>query len=233
MKQTGFTLIELLIAFAISTIVAVGTVTLFRTSIDAKEAIIEQSDYTSQMTRALRVIEQDVTQWAPYRPVRDAYGEYQASILLNHDGLFFTRTGWASSQFLNYQRSTLQRVRYWRALPGSEYCPLLDDEQENQAGGCLLRGYTAHLDDDGSFTWQVHELLRPVKNLQWEFLVEDTDESDTRWQDEPPTEKPQTGTVDDRLLAVKLILDLGNDWHYERVLITPALPPSASSGGNS
>ncbi|MEJ2042064.1 MAG: type II secretion system minor pseudopilin GspJ [Reinekea sp.] len=223
-RTAGFTLIELLIALGISAVVAVGTVQIFRSTIFVKEAMLGQSDQDSQLTRALRVISRDITQFVPNRPVRDPYGQYKPAIAISdYDGLSFTRSGWADSPFLGYERSKLQRVRYQWVQPGAEHCPLLEDDAKNELGGCLLRSYTVHLDDDGSFEWTYQTILRPVEEPEWQFLVKDGTSEEMSYKDEPPAKNGQPETPDDQLLAIKLEFVSGSN-NVSKTYLIPREP---------
>ena len=224
-RQSGFTLIELLLALTIAAMISMGTLFLFTTTLSSKDVVDEQSEHMAQLSRVLRVIEQDFIQLSPSRAVRDVYGDYLPSIQVNFDGMYLTRNGWATSRFMAFERSTLQRVHYRIAEPGSELCPLLDDDAANDLGGCLIRSYLAHLDDDGSLTWQHQKLFRPTKRIGWQFLVFDPETNSTELRSEPPEEDPRDGLVKTRLLAVEFEFEVGTGQQYVRLFATPSLPP--------
>lgn len=224
-NHRGFTLIELLLALAISAIISVGTFFLFNTSMNAKDVVEEQSTSFGQLNRVVRVIEQDFIQWTPLRGVRTPYGEYDSALVLNFEGLYLTRNGWASSALLSYERSSLQRVHYRLAEPGSELCPWLDNDEENDAGGCLIRSYKTHLDDDGSQDWHHQMLLRPVKSVDWQFLIFDPALNAMDYYSEPPREDPRDGIQRTRLRAVLMKITTGQGSEIERLFRTPSQPP--------
>ncbi len=231
--NSGFTLIELLIALGISAIVALGTVKLFESSVLVKDTVVEYSEVNSKVTRAMRIIQQDLTQLSRYREVKDEYGQYKEALELDkYDGLTFTRSGWARSQFQKYERSTLQRVNYLLEEPGADNCPLLEDDDDNDLGGCLIRSFTAHLDNDGSFE-PVHQmLLRPVSDLEWSFYILDTSTKVKEYKDEPPQNSTQSGSAEQRLLAIKLSFNLNKSSPFEKVYITPTKPVNSGSSTN-
>jgi general secretion pathway protein J len=222
--KNGFTLIELLLALAISAIIAMYTLSLFNTVMNSKSALIEQAAETSQLTRSMRKLEQDFIQLSPYRSVRNPYGEYIPPMHLDFEGLYLTRTGWANSVFMSYERSTQQRVHYRLAEPGSELCPLLEQDELNDLGGCLIRSYMAHLDDDGSLAWQHQNILRPLKTIEFEFLVFNPVQNNTEYRSEPPTEDPRTGITIERILGVMVTFEMGTGRTYQRLFRTPSQP---------
>lgn len=220
----GFTLVELLLALAISAIIAIGTLQLFNTSVTTRNTLSVQAEEQSQLTRALRVIETDIIQFAPLRPVRDAFGDYQLPMVLNFEGLFFTRSGWAVSPFMAYERSIQQRVHYRVAEPGSELCVVRKTNNDNEQGGCLIRSYLAHLDDDGSLQWFHQNLLQQVESLEWRFLVYDPQTNSSDYQSFPPEKDPRTDQQLSRLRAVEITLELSTGAEHKRLFMVPVLP---------
>lgn len=220
--QSAFTLIELLLSLAIAALISVGTLQLFQTSLGAKDVIDEQSGEFAAMNRAMRLIEQDMIQVAPMRDVRDPYGEYSAAVDLSFDGLYLTRAGWSQSTFMTYERSSLQRVHYRLAEPGSDLCPWLEDDDRNDAGGCLVRSFRTHLDDDGYLTWQHQVLLRPVSTINWQFLVAEPG-GESEFKNEPPQADPRDDVKRNRLKAILFSLE-ANGREYSRLFRTPSMP---------
>jgi len=223
-QHKGLTLIELLIALAVGSIIAIGTFSLFNSSVNARNTLVAHSEEVSQLSRTMRVLEQDFIQHAPSRPVRDAYGEYSSALILNFDGLFLTRNGWSFSPFMTYERSTQQRVHYRLAEPGSELCELLEEDEQNDLGGCLIRSYQSHLDDDGSLKWHHQKLMRPIKHVNWQFLVLNPETSEMKFSDEPPVEDPRTGLFITRLMGIEITLESGNGMVHKRLFAMPSLP---------
>ncbi|HET8903380.1 MAG TPA: type II secretion system protein GspJ [Saccharospirillum sp.] len=220
--HTGFTLIELLIAMAISAILAVGTFYLVQASRHTQDTLVVQNEYYSQLTRVVRTLVNDLQQWAPDRPVRDPFGDYQEAMLLDLDALYLTRNGWALSRFVDMERSTLQRVGYQLAEQGSELCPEEDDDQQIQTGDrhfCLIRSQRQHLDDDGRLTWQHQMLMRPVQSLQWQFLVDIDNQQN--WQNTWPPEGLLNNDTIPRLLAVQFELETGEGDVVRRMVRVP------------
>lgn len=230
--NTGFTLIELLLAISISAIIALGTVTLVNTTVTTKEALVVQAEDNSQITRSMRKLEQDFIQITPFRSVRDPFGDFRLPVELNFEGLYFTRLGWGNSPLMKYERSSLQRVHYRLAEVGSELCPEVEDDLTNDQGGCLIRSYTAHLDDDGSLLWYHQKILRPVKAISFDFLVYQPSDGSMEYRSEPPQPDDITGIVTDRLRGIIMNLEMGNGQSYERIFRTPSLPPEATNSGD-
>lgn len=231
-RQAAFTLIELLLSLAIAALISVGTLQLFNTSIGAKAVVDDQSSEFAAMNRAMRLIEQDMIQIAPMRKVRDPFGEYRNAVDLTYEGLYVTRAGWAQSQFLTYERSSLQRVHYRLAESGSELCPWLEDDAQNDAGGCLIRSYRPHLDDDGYLNWQHQVLLRPVSAIRWQFLIIDPRSGSSEYSDTPPEEDPRDGIQHTRLKAILFELQTAQGRNYGRLFRVPS-EPAPVSGADS
>lgn len=228
--SAGFTLIELLLSLAIAALISVGTLTLFTTSTGAKDVVDEQSSRFAAVNRAMRLLEQDLIQIAPYRQVRDPFGDYEDAVKLDFNGLYLTRAGWAQSPFLTVERSSLQRVHYRLAEPGSELCPWLeDDAAADDQTNCLVRSYRVHLDDDGYLSWQHQLLITQVEKMTWEFLHLDPATGEQSFRDEPPVVDPVTGVKNTVLEAVLYTLTLSQGGEYRRLIQVPSLVSSSSS----
>lgn len=220
----GFTLIELLIAMAISAILAVGTFYLVQASRQTRETLTVQNEYYSQLTRVVRTLTSDLHQWAPNREIRDPFGDMQPAMAIDFDGFHLTRNGWALSRFVELERSSLQRVSYRLAEPGSELCEWRETS-ETEEGGCLVRSHRVHLDDDGRLEWRHQTLLRPVRALTWRFLVEAGEQ--TEFRDEWPPEASFGDTVETTVKAVELRLVTGQGDDLTRLVRVPEWPRSA------
>lgn len=229
--QYGFTLIELLIAMAISAVLAVGTFYLVQVSRHTYETLTVSNEYQSQLTRVVRTMETDFSQWAPDRPVKDAFGTDQAAMKLDElEGLFLTRNGWRLSQFVDFERSSLQRVGYRLAEPGSDLCEWLENEEMNDLGGCLIRSHTIHLDDDGSFEWRHQNLLRPVKSIEFTFMARYNGE--TQSYDKWPPDIPFGQADEPDLFAVEFTINTGEDDTITRLMAVPRKPkPNQNTAG--
>lgn len=235
-RSAGFTLFELLIAIVIGAILAAGTLYLVQVSSRTKETLVASNEYTSQLTRVVRVLASDLRQWSPRRPVRDAFGDQQEALKMDMDGLRLTRDGWALSRFVDLERSNLQRVSYRLAEPGSELCPWADDDDEatGEEGGCLIRSFIPHLDDDGRLEWRHQMLLRPVKAIQFRFLASVNGESDFYEAWPPDNLLDPNASID--LQAVEFSLETGEGDRLTRLIAVPrtaeALAQSAARDGN-
>lgn len=218
----GFTLVELLLALAIAALISMGTVFMFNTSLRAKEVVEEQSSSFAAMNRAMRIIEQDFIQASAYREVKDPYGDYVNPVHLNFDGLYLTRHGWTNSRFQTFERSTLQHIHYRLAEPGSELCPYLENDEENDLGGCLIRSYRPHLDDDGALNWNHQKLLRPVESIEWQFLIFNPEINASEFSFEPPLPDVSTGEQLTTLSGVQFNLTMGLGGSYVRLFQTPS-----------
>lgn len=231
-SSRGLTLIELLVALAIGAVVAVGTFKMFQVSVNTRDTLIAQSESVSQLNRAMRMIESDLLQFVPNRQVRDAFGEYSESLVLDYEGLQFTRSGWANSRLLSYERSVFQRVSYYLAEPGTEHCEWLEDDTENEQGGCLIRKYRSHLDDDGSLTWFYQVIARPISALEWKFLVLDA-ANNAEYQTEPPGRNVETEELEGVIQAIEVdFVDGRSNTQYKRLIATPQLATLAKADGS-
>lgn len=234
-SNRGFTLIELLIAIAISAILAVGTVYLVQASRTTYSSLTVSNEYQSQLTRVIRTMTNDFSQWAPNRPVKDAFGDTGPAMELDEmDGLSMTRNGWNQTRLsgvTELERSFLQRVQYRLAVPGSDLCEWLEDEAANDRGGCLVRSYTLHLDDDGSLEWRHQTLLRPVQSMSFSFMARY--DGETREFNKWPPDLPfgQAGQPD--LFAVEFTLETGEGDTITRLVSVPRNPDPATTGTNS
>lgn len=219
-RSYGLTLIELLIALAISSIIALGTFILFNTSINTKNTLTERSEELSQVSRALRIIERDFLQYAPYRPVKDAFGQYQEAMLMDQTGLYLTRSGWAHSPFMAYERSILQRVHYHLASPGSPECAVDNQSVDYQPAHCLIRRYTAQLDDNEQ-DWLQQPIFKAVKSIEWRFLVFNPVEKSSEFKRLPPKIEVNSNEPPGVLTAVELTLTTRADDVFMRLFHVP------------
>lgn len=232
-KTRGFTLIELLIAMSISAILAVGTFYLVQATTQTRETLTAHNEYQSQLTRVMRTMATDLHLLAPNRPVRDAFGDQDPALILDHEGLRLTRNGWALSRFVELERSNLQRVSYRLAEPGSELCEWTEqNETGEEEGGCLVRSHWIHLDNDGRFEWRHQVLMRPVRSMAFRFLVDSDGQQEFR--DEWPLD---TGLGQNQappiLKAVELRLITGKGDDITRLIRVPQLPAQQPGGANA
>ncbi|TXR53503.1 type II secretion system minor pseudopilin GspJ [Reinekea thalattae] len=222
-QQTGLTLVELLISLAIGSIIALGTLRLFNSSVTTRDNLGVHAEELSQLARAMSVIERDFLQLAPTRSVKDAFDEYQLALTLDYEGLVLTRNGWATSRVMSYERSSLQRVRYTLVENGAEQCPWQEPE-DDEVLDCLVRSYRAHLDDDGSLDWSNQLLLRPVSELQWRFWVYSTATQSFDYQTEPPVLDATTGQLTGVTTAVEWVLTTGiQNQQHTRLFRVPSI----------
>ncbi|MHA7878263.1 MAG: type II secretion system protein GspJ [Saccharospirillum sp.] len=221
----GFTLIELLIALAVSAVLATGTYYLVQATVGTRETLVAQNDYFSKLTRVMRTVENDLLQWSPNRPVRDAFGTLHPALQVDFDGFRLTRNGWQLSRFTDLERSDLQRVQYRLAEPGSELCP---PGQANEAGGCLIRSHRLHLDDDGRLEWRHQVLMRSVRAINWRFLV--THNGQREYRDLWPPDDVFPGTEPPELLAVEFRLQTTDGDELHRLIAVARLPAGLTGG---
>ncbi|MDN3649502.1 type II secretion system minor pseudopilin GspJ [Reinekea marina] len=230
-RQQGLTLVELLIALAISAIIAVVSFRLFSISVETKKSIEQQSDVFLELTRAMAILERDFSQIAPFRPVRNPYGEYNDFLAVTYEGLQLTRNGWAVSPYQTYQRSTLQRVQYRLAPRGSELCEYSADSVTDTP--CFVRSFTVHLDDDGSFEWKHQVISEHVTELDWEFLLVDEATGEQNLVSTLPENFDRTQPQSLVIHALSVTLTLDDDRRFKRIIATPSRPYEKSSGAAS
>ncbi len=160
MRTKGFTLLEVLVAISIFAIIGLGANTMLRTVIDTQSRVKTDSDAFSNLSRALAMIERDLSHVVA-RGVRDEYGEELSALMIGEDlyAIEFTRSGWNNPA--RHPRSELQRVAYqvedeilyryfWLVLDRAEDSEpqrqlLLRDVQGFRANAMDLEGET----DDG------------------------------------------------------------------------------------
>lgn len=223
----GFTLIELLIALAVSAVLATGTFYLVQASVGTRETLMEQNDYFSKLTRVMRTVENDLLQWAPNRPVRDAFGTMHPAMQIDFEGFRLTRNGWQLSRFSDLERSDLQRVQYRLAEQGSDICPYGEPGEE---GGCLIRSYWLHLDNDGRLEWRHQVMMRSVRAIGWRFLVEHNGQRNYR--DLWPPDDVFPGTEPPELLAIEFRLQTVSGDTLHRLIPVSRLPAELTGGTN-
>lgn len=158
-RSRAFTLLEVLIAISIFAVVGIGANQMLRTIIDSHQRTLEATDAIRDVTRALMMLDRDLSQIVP-RAIRDEYGEPLSPLMLQTGTYFieFTRTGRNNPASL--PRSSLQRVAYQLNADGvlERYTWLVLDRAEDSTPRRqeLLSGVTGFrvnaLDADGETT---------------------------------------------------------------------------------
>lgn len=221
-RITGLTLVELLIAIAISALIGIATFTLVQVTLNTDRSIAVVTKETNTLARAFNRMADDFMQLAPTRNVRSAFGDYEGYIHRDFDTLKLVRNGWSISAFSPYERSTLQRVSYQLAQRGSELCPYQDDLDTDTQ--CLVRSYTNHLDDDGTFEWHHQMLAEHITSIEWRFLVEDAMTGRTDFVTQLPRFDQETRELESPITAIEVLVSVANGHEYSRLFNVPTTP---------
>ena len=124
-ERRGFTLLEMLIALGVFAVIGLMSSQILSGIVDLSDTVRNRSDQLAELQRAMFIISRDVEQMTR-RPVRDAFGDSTAAIIIGQPLIEFTRRGWQNP--LRSPRSELQRVAYTVADGDlvREFWPLLD-----------------------------------------------------------------------------------------------------------
>lgn len=124
-RRPGFTLLEMLIALGVFAVIGVMSSQILSGIIDMSDTVRDRSDQLADLQRAMFIISRDIEQMTR-RPVRDAFGDSTAAIIIGQPLIEFTRRGWQNP--LRSPRSELQRVAYTVADGDlvRQFWPLLD-----------------------------------------------------------------------------------------------------------
>ena len=139
-RRPGFTLLEMLIALGVFAVIGVMSSQILSGIVDLSDTVRDRSEELEELQRAMFIISRDVEQMAR-RPVRDAFGDSTAAIIIGEPLIEFTRRGWQNP--LRSPRSELQRVAY-TVDDGDlvrQFWPLLDRGPDTEPiDQVLLRG---------------------------------------------------------------------------------------------
>ena len=124
-ERPGFTLLEMLIALGVFAVIGLMSSQILSGIVDLSDTVRDRSDQLAELQRAMFIISRDVEQMTR-RPVRDAFGDSTAAIIIGQPLIEFTRRGWQNP--LRSPRSELQRVAYTVADGDlvREFWPMLD-----------------------------------------------------------------------------------------------------------
>ena len=139
-RRHGFTLLEMLIALGVFAVIGVMSSQILSGIIDLSDTVRDRSEELAELQRAMFIISRDIEQMTR-RPVRDAFGDSTAAILIGEPLIEFTRHGWQNP--LRLPRSELQRVAYTVADGDlvRQFWPLLDRGPDTEPiDQVLLRG---------------------------------------------------------------------------------------------
>lgn len=139
-RRGGFTLLEMLIALGVFAVIGVMSSQILSGIVDMSDTVRDRSDQLAELQRAMFIISRDIEQLTR-RPVRDAFGDSTAAIIIGEPLIEFTRRGWQNP--LRSPRSELQRVAY-TVDDGDlvrQFWPLLDRGPDTEPiDQVLLRG---------------------------------------------------------------------------------------------
>ncbi|MCY3814098.1 MAG: type II secretion system minor pseudopilin GspJ [Gammaproteobacteria bacterium] len=124
-RRHGFTLLEMLIALGVFAVIGVMSSQILSGIVDLSDTVRDRSEELEELQRAMFIISRDIEQMTR-RPVRDAFGDSTAAIIIGEPLIEFTRRGWQNP--LRSPRSELQRVAYTVADGDlvRQFWPLLD-----------------------------------------------------------------------------------------------------------
>jgi len=184
-QNKGFTLLELLVALSVFAVLAIMAYMGLQNVLDTATHVETSAKQTSRLQLVFSRLEHDLTQMIQ-RPVRDAFGDEQATVQGQAQGIVFTRIGWQNP--LQRRRSHLQRVAW-----------LVQDDS-------LYRRYWSVLDGAQESDWLEVEMLEQVEAMEFRFL-----DNQSNWHNEWPPYAPGGASSDMKLKAVELKLTLV-DW---------------------
>lgn len=107
--QSGFTLIEMVIAVSIFALMSAMAYSGLNQTIKIGNQVSEANQRLSELQFGLAYFSRDWMQVSP-RKIRNQYGDEENNIVIEGNGISFTRSGW--SNLLQQKRSELQRVQY-------------------------------------------------------------------------------------------------------------------------
>lgn len=108
-SQYGFTLIEMVIAVSIFALMSAMAYSGLNHTIKIGSQVSEANQRLSELQFGLAYFARDWMQVSA-RKIRNQYGDEENNIVLEDDGITFTRSGWTN--LLQTKRSELQRVQY-------------------------------------------------------------------------------------------------------------------------
>ena len=191
-RPTGFTLFELVVAVAVFAVMGAIAYPGLTQMAKTGQAVNESNQRISDLQFAMAYMSRDWLQVSP-RGVRNRYGDEEPNIVLDDDGLAFTRGG--RSNLLQQKRSRLQRVRYFAS------------------DGKLIRQYWKSLDQGIGEEPHATVLLEGVESFEASFL----DGSERTVYSWPPVD--QSRKLD--AVALRLSIDLEDFGVITRILEIP------------
>lgn len=157
----GFTLIEIIVVVLVFSVMAAMAYGGLNSVLKTRRGIETSFDRTADFERAFQRMRSDF-QNTRYRPIRDAFGDTQASVTADRNGVVsVTRGGWRNP--MSASRSSLERVSY----------KLVDKK--------LTRSSYRVLDQATDSKPVDVTVLEGVEELKWRFL-----DQDREWQETWP-----------------------------------------------
>lgn len=191
--QRGFTLLEMVVAISIFAIMGVMAFGGLNSMSRSSQITTETGNRLGEVQFALTYLARDFMQLSP-RKIRNQFGDEEPQLVLDDDGLRFTRSGW--DNLLAQPRSSLQRLHYRFA------------EQR------LIRSHWRNLDQGIAEEAVDRVLLNGVKSLQFR-LMSAREEIIDRWPFEAGV---QTGEP----VVLEVVLQIDGLGEITRVLEVPA-----------
>lgn len=147
--QKGFTLLEMVVAVAIFAFMGVMALGGLNSMSRSAQATGETGNRLGEVQFAVTYLVRDFMQLSPRR-IRNRFGDEEAQLILDAEGLRFTRSGW--DNLLGQPRSHLQRLHY----------RLVDRR--------LIRSHWRHLDQGIAEAPIDQVLLTGVRSLRFRLL---------------------------------------------------------------
>lgn len=198
--KNAFTLLELLVALAIFSLIAAMAYSGLNAVLNAQQQTSQQAQQLAKLQMAIHFISRDVQQFVD-RPIRNEFGEFEPSLLGQHNQLTFTHAGWRNPT--QQKRSQLRRVHYFieNEKLWYRYWLVLDRAQDSQP-------------------YQV-KLLDGIEQMRVAFLADDN-----QWQSSWVI-SPQAVNQDKQLTpprAIEVILQTQRWGTVRRLFVLPELP---------
>ena len=108
-RQRGFTLLEMVVAVSIFAFMGVMAFGGLNSMSRSSQITTETGNRLGEVQFAVTYLVRDFIQLSP-RKIRNQFGDEEPQLILDEDGLRFTRSGW--DNLLQQPRSNLQRVFY-------------------------------------------------------------------------------------------------------------------------
>ncbi len=109
LHQRGFTLLEMVVAVSIFAFMGVMAFGGLNSMSRSSQITTETGNRLGEVQFAVTYLARDFMQFSPRR-IRNQFGDEEPQLVLDEEGLRFTRSGW--DNLLQQPRSSLQRLHY-------------------------------------------------------------------------------------------------------------------------